>query len=171
VEQNEIFQGKVAVQELKTSRNNKQYYRLKIEGPAGDLWFTAWPPVSELILSQPGADWRVQYSSQVLSGGQIARTIRKAEVATGAPPQTHQVQEAKGQTQQTQRGSISRGVAVNGIMSLAAAGGWFKDLADLMAKASVFNAAVDTYEQIGAGTYVVEVEPIEPEDDFAEVTI
>jgi len=56
-------------------------------------------------------------------------------------------------------------------MSLAAAGGWFKDLADLMAKASVFNAAVDTYEQIGAGTYVVEVEPIEPEDDFAEVTI
>lgn len=160
----EIFEGKMTVNEAKTSRNDKEYYRIKLEGNVGDLWFTAWPPVSELILSQPKADWRVQYSSQVLSGGQTARTIRKAEIITGSTPPPAEVQQSN---VQPQKGGISRGVAVNGIMSLASKGGWFKDLDDLMVKAPAFNAAVDLYETIASGTYTVQ----EEDEDFLEVTI
>ena len=163
----EIFEGKMTVNEAKTSRNDKEYYRVKLEGNAGDLWFTAWPPVSELILSQPKADWRVQYSSQVLSGGQTARTIRKAEIITGSTPPPAEVQQPQQSNVQPQKGGISRGVAVNGIMSLASKGGWFKDLDDLMVKAPAFNAAVDLYETIASGTYTVE----EEDEDFLEVTI
>ena len=162
----ETFEGKMTVNEAKTSRNDKEYYRVKLEGNVGDLWFTAWPPVSELILSQPKADWRVQYSSQVLSGGQTARTIRKAEIITGSTPPPAEVQQSNVQPQ-TQKGGISRGVAVNGIMSLASKGGWFKDLDDLMVKAPAFNDAVDLYETIASGTYTVQ----EEDEDFLEVTI
>ena len=165
MEQNlEIFEGKMTVNEAKTSRNDKEYYRVKLEGNVGDLWFTAWPPVSEIILSQPKADWRVQYSSQVLSGGQTARTIRKAEIITGSTPPPAEVQQSN---VQPQKGGISRGVAVNGIMSLASKGGWFKDLDDLMVKAPAFNDAVDLYETIASGTYTVQ----EEDEDFLEVTI
>jgi len=168
VEQNlEIFEGKMTVNEAKTSRNDKEYYRLKIEGATGDLWFTAWPPVSELILSQPKADWRVQYSSQVLSGGQTARTIRKADTITGSTPPPAQVQQPQQSNVQPHKGGISRGVAVNGLMSLASKGGWFKDLDDLMVKAPAFNDAVDLYETIASGTYTVQ----EEDEDFLEVTI
>ena len=109
----------------------------------------------------------MQYSSQVLSGGQTARTIRKAEIITGSTPPPAEVQQSNVQPQ-TQKGGISRGVAVNGIMSLASKGGWFKDLDDLMVKAPAFNDAVDLYETIASGTY----SPVEEEDeDFLEVTI
>ena len=173
----EQFSGKVVDQEEKQTRKNpsKTYMRLKIQGigpnEGENLWMTAWDTVSRVMLSRLEADWAIQYTTAVLSNGTLARTIRKAEVASQAKPPVTQIPDTV-HGQKATKGSISRGVAVNGLMRLAASGKWFKDLSELESAAPVFAKLVDLYESIADGSYVEDPEPIEEEDDsFTEVVV
>ena len=60
------------------------------------------------------------------------------------------------------KGGVQRGVAVNTVATVAAAGIWFENLDDLIKQADKFNQAVDIIEQIGRGTYVAGLAASDP---------
>ena len=163
--------GVVQEQESKTTRNGKEYMRLRVASQSGvTMWLTAWPNIYSVMLERPGAVWTINYEEQTLSGGNISRTIRSAE-ASQAPPQAAS-QAASGTSAETcQHGIAVAGARCGSCIQLGVA---FKAAVEVMIANPEANTTdtlrqlVAEYEGILMG---LEPDPPEPEDSFTEVVI